>query len=97
MIDPNYKKAARTWVRIASEYELLEGYQEAIYAWNKALDYSSVENMAHLALGRLKIKSDPPAALEHFQVVKSDSFMERTRAAELGERLAQWEIEKESP
>jgi len=96
-IDPKHEKASRMWVRIASEYELLGEKQEAIQAWKKALQYEDVENMAHLALGRLKLKSDPPSALEHFQFVKNDSFMERTRAAELGERLAQWEIDKETP
>jgi len=96
-IDPKHEKASKMWVRIASEYELMGEKQEAIQAWNKALRYEDVENMAHLALGRLKLKSDPPSALEHFQIVKSDSFMERTRAAELGEKLAQWEIEKETP
>ena len=96
-IDPKHKKASKMWVRIASEYELMGEKQEAIQAWNKALQYEDVQNMAHLALGRLKLKSDPPSALEHFQIVKSDSFMERTRAAELGEKLAQWEIEKETP
>jgi tetratricopeptide (TPR) repeat protein len=95
LIDPKFSDAPRMWVRIASEYELLDNKPEAISAWNKVLSYKSVANTAHLALGRLKIKIDPEAALEHFQIVKSDTFMERTRAAELGERLAQWEIEKE--
>jgi hypothetical protein len=96
LLDQQFKDAPRMWVRIASEYELINDNQASISAWNKALSYESVQNTAHLALGRLKIKIDPKAALEHFQIVKSDTFMERTRAAELGEKLAQWEIEKET-
>ena len=70
-------------------------FDKAIRSWEKSLGYSDVSHMAHLALGRLKLKKDPEAALEHFQMVKNDKFMERTRAAELGEKLAQWEIDKE--
>ena len=96
LIDPNYKNSANMWVRIAAEYEILHDTENAIFAWNKALSYDSVRHTAHLALGRLKIKTDPQKALEHFEIVKTDSFMERTRAAELGEKLAQWEIEEDT-
>ena len=95
LVDPTYIDSANMWVRIASEYELIGEYEEAIFAWNKALSYDSVQNTAHLALGKLKIKSNPKKAIQHFEIVKTDSFMERTRAAELGEKLAQWELEKE--
>ena len=93
--DADYKNADRLWMRIATEYELLMEYDKAIYAWEKSSQYSDVSNMANLALGRLKLKKDPSEALEHFQKVKNDQFMERTRAAELGEKLAQWELDKE--
>ena len=93
--DADYKDADRLWMRIATEYELLMEYDKAIYAWEKSSQYSSVSHMAHLALGRLKLKRDPSEALKHFQFVKKDQFMERTRAAELGEKLAQWELDKE--
>ena len=94
-VDADYDGAARLWARIASEYELLMDFDNAIRAWEKASKYPEIAHMSHLALGRLKIKGDPQKALEHFQKVKNDKFMERTRAAELGEKLAQWEIEKE--
>ncbi|MEC7987710.1 MAG: hypothetical protein VX278_21255 [Myxococcota bacterium] len=91
---PDHPQAAQLWVRIAGEYEMLNNTDSAIEAWEKATEYKSVRNMAHLALGRLKLKSDPPAAIEHFKIVKKDKFIERSRAAELGEQLAQWELEK---
>lgn len=94
-IDSRFPQASTMWVQIASEYEILEDIDESIAAWEEALQYDDVRNTAHLSLGRLKIKTNPQAALDHFQVVKTDTFLERTRAAELGKRLAQWEIEKE--
>ena len=92
---PDHPQAAELWVRIAGEYEALSNSEAAVEAWSKATEYGSVRNMAHLALGRLKLKSDPPAAIEHFKIVKKDKFIERSRAAELGEQLAQWELEKQ--
>lgn len=95
LIDSRFPQSSTMWVQIASEYEILEDVEQAIYAWEQALKYEDVRNTAHLALGRLKIKTNPQEALDHFNVVKTDTFLERTRAAELGKRLAQWEIEKE--
>ena len=71
------------WVQIASEFEILEDIDQAIHAWEQALRYEDVRYTAHLALGRLKIKRNPKEALDHFQFVKTDTFMEHTRAAEL--------------
>ena len=94
-IDSRFPQASNIWVQIASEYEILEDVDQAILAWEHALQYEDVQYTAHLALGRLKIKRNPKEALDHFQAVKKDTFMEHTRAAELGKKLAQWEIEKE--
>jgi len=91
---PKHPQVAQLWVRIASEYEILNNIDSAIKAWSEATKYDAIHNMAHLALGRLKLKTDPPAAIEHFKIVKKDKFIERSRAAELGVQLAQWELEK---
>ena len=72
------------------EYEKL-----AIIAWNEVIHDKTRENMAHLALGRLNLYRDPASAQKHFQEARETGTLERKRSAEIGEQLANWEIERQ--
>jgi hypothetical protein len=104
-LDPGNEKAGEWWLRIASTYEKLASttddeeqkkkFQElAIVAWNEVAEDKNKKNMAHLALGRLQLWNNPKNAKMHFQKAKVDSSTERSRSAEIGEQLADWELER---
>ena len=95
LLAPDHKDKGRWWVRTASLYERLGEEEDAISAWTEASRIDKVMNMAHLALGRLQLKSNPKEALEHFQAAQEDQSKERSRSAELGAQLARWEIKEQ--
>ena len=63
----------------------------AILSW-KQIQKESYQSEKHLALGRLQLKEDPAEAYKHFNEVRSDTYLERAKTAELGQQLARWQL-----
>jgi len=87
------KEESVTWrVRLAMALEAEGKTIEAIDVWQEALGYPTSARMAHMVLGRLLLADDPDMSVYHFQ--KAKQLTERQdQAAELGFRVAQFEVE----
>ena len=78
-------------IRIARTHEELGQVDMAILSW-KQIQKESYQSEKHLALGRLQLKEDPAEAYKHFNEVRSDTYLERAKTAELGQQLARWQL-----
>ena len=88
---PTHTQADDWRIRIARTHEELGQVDMAILSW-KQIQKESYQSEKHLALGRLQLKEDPAAAYKHFNEVRSDTYLERAKTAELGQQLARWQL-----
>lgn len=83
-----------TWrVRLAMGLESEGKTTEAIDVWREALSFPASERMAHMVLGRLLLTDDPDMSVYHFQKAKQLTEQQKDQAAELGFKVAQFELE----
>lgn len=88
------KEESVTWrVRLAMALESEEKTREAIDVWQEALEFPESARMAHMVLGRLLLDKDPDMSVHHFQKAKQLTEQQQDQAAELGFRVAQFEVE----
>lgn len=88
------KDESVTWrVRLAMALEAEGKMVEAIDVWEEALGYPNSARMAHMVLGRLLLDDDPDMSVYHFQKAKQLTEQQQDQAAELGFRVAQFEVE----